>query len=178
MIAFIRKDLSLLGALLVVGAVALTLILTAERFEAVWVLPPHRLISRLMMTWTLAGLGLGLFLGTREEFGGTTEYLLQRAISRLSAFGANQTLAALTLSSWLVVPFLISFASPFEPQPNRAIAEVDRWWDYLRIASITATSYAIGYVTGSAPGRWLRRLAWGALVGVPVLALNDALLRG
>ena len=167
--ALLKRDRSLAALLVLLGTIAITIALTQDGFQQVWVFEPTWLKATFYTAW-VAGLVLGAFVAVRDRVNGVADYVRHRPLSPLRLHAGRLLLTALVLVAWWVLAPLGSWLC--EALGGRLVSagQPGRYWLVLATMVPAASAAALALLCASLPLAWWAQavLATGLLfVGFP-----------
>ena len=102
MSALLKRDLSFAALLTLLGTVALTIALSQDHFDNVWVFEPSYLEATFYTAW-VAGLVLGTIVAVRDRMNGVRDYIRHRPMSPAALQAGRLLTTVLVLAAWWVL---------------------------------------------------------------------------
>lgn len=151
--ALLKRDRSLAALLVLLGTIAITIALTQDGFQQVWVFEPTWLKATFYTAW-VAGLVLGAFVAVRDRVNGVADYVRHRPLSPLRLHAGRLLLTALVLVAWWVLAPLGSWLCEAIGGRLVSAGQPGRYWLLLATMAPAASAAALALLCASLPLAW------------------------
>lgn len=151
--ALLRRDRPLAALFVLLGTIALTIALTQDRFQQVWVFEPARLEATFYTAW-VAGLVLGAAVALRDRLQGVADYVRQRPLSPLRLHAGRLLTTAFVLVAWWVLAPLGSWVCEAIGGRLVSVGQSNRYWLLLATMAPAASAAALALLCASLPLAW------------------------
>ncbi|MEQ1632180.1 MAG: hypothetical protein ABL997_07385 [Planctomycetota bacterium] len=176
MIALLKRDLSFAALLTLLGTVALTIALSQDHFDFVWVFEPTYLEATFYTAW-VAGLVLGTIVAVRDRINGVRDYVRHRPLSPATLQVGRLMTTAIVLALWWVLAPVGSWLLELVGGSLVSAGQLSRYPLVFASMAPAASAAALAMLCARLPiAWWMQAVVAAALLFVSFPAIDQLAL--
>lgn len=172
--AMLKRDRSFAALLILLGAIALAIALSQDRFLHVWVFEPAHLEATFYTSWG-AGLVLGVAVAIRDRVLGVRDQLRHRPMSATQLQLGRLATLCLVLVAWWVLGPLGSWIAEAVGGHLASVGRIERFGSVFAVMAPAASGAALAFLCASLPLAWWAQAVLAAGILVVAFPLCDVL---